>query len=86
MPKYDYRCEANGQVVEVSHSMHERLASWGELCTRAGIESGDIPADSPVTKLITGGGVVHASVLKNPSQPPCQSGMPCSGPSRCGFN
>lgn len=85
MPKYDYLCEANGQVVEVSHPMSERLATWGELCALTGQALADTPADSPVTKLITGGGVVRASSLKNPSAPPCQTGAPCCGPGSCGF-
>lgn len=87
MPKYDYLCEANGQVVEVSHAMQERLSTWGELCARSGQPQGDTPADSPVKKLITSGsgGVVHASALKNPSAPPCQTGAPCCGANRCDF-
>jgi len=86
MPKYDYFCEANGQVVEVSHSMQERLSSWGELCARSGLPLGATPSDSPVKKLITGGGVVHSSALKNPEAPPCQTGAPCCGANRCGWN
>ncbi len=35
--RYDYRCETNGQVVELNHSMNERLETWGEPCERAGI-------------------------------------------------
>ncbi len=85
MPKYDYFCEANGQVVEVSHSMAQKLATWGELCGKAGIDMGTTPADAPVKKLITGGGVVRAGALKNP-EPPCQTGAPCCGANRCGLN
>ncbi|MES9980902.1 MAG: zinc ribbon domain-containing protein, partial [Candidatus Thiodiazotropha sp. 6PLUC5] len=33
MPTYDYRCEANSRVVEVSHRMSEEILNWGELCT-----------------------------------------------------
>ncbi len=29
MPTYDYRCETNGQVVEVKHGMSEVLKTWG---------------------------------------------------------
>lgn len=85
MPRYDYFCDANGQMVEVNHSMHERLATWGEVCARAAIALGDTPIDAPVKKLITGGGVVHASALKNPDVPPCQTGAPCCGANTCGF-
>ena len=86
MPKYDYYCEANDQVVEVNHPMRERLHTWGEVCERAGLDRGDTPFDAPVKKLITGGGVVRSGVLKNPEAPPCQSGAPCCGPGTCGFN
>lgn len=85
MPKYDYYCEANGQVVEVSHPMADRLTTWSELCARAGVETGSAPPDAPVKKLITGGGVVRASALKNP-EPPCRTGAPCCGAQSCGLN
>lgn len=86
MPKYDYYCEANAQVVEVSHSMQERLATWGEVCERAELAPGTTPVDAPVRKLITGGGIVRSGALKNPEGPPCQSGAPCCGANSCGFN
>lgn len=85
MPKYDYLCTANGRVVEVSHGMNQRLADWGEVCERAGLALDGTPADAPVQKLITGGGVVRASSLKNPAAPPCQTGAPCCGANRCDF-
>ena len=50
MPSYDYLCESNGRIVEVSHKMTERLATWGDLCARAGLDRGDTPANSPVTR------------------------------------
>jgi predicted nucleic acid-binding Zn ribbon protein len=37
VPTYEYRCEANGRVLEMWHKMAERLATWGELCERAGM-------------------------------------------------
>ena len=37
MPTYDYLCPANGRVIEVSHKMAESIATWGDLCRRAGI-------------------------------------------------
>ena len=58
MPTYDYLCEANGRVVEVSHKMSDQVVNWGELCQRAGIARGKTPAGSPVQKLITGGAVI----------------------------
>jgi len=77
MPTYDYRCEANGRVVEVIHRMSEEVKSWGELCERAGIEPGDTPAEAPVSRLATGGNVVHAASLGGGNAPPCASGSGC---------
>lgn len=79
MPTYDYRCEANQEVYEVKHSMADRLDTWGELCDVAGISPGDIALDAKVTRLISGGGVVRSSSLKNPEAPACMSGGGCSG-------
>ncbi len=79
MPSYDYRCSATDQVYEVCHSMHEKLSSWGELCKAAGLELGDIPANTPVERLISGGGVVTSSALRNPEGPACEAGMSCCG-------
>jgi hypothetical protein len=56
MARYDYFCEANQRVVEVSHSMKDAaLATWGEVCDRAGLEPGETPATAPVRRLVTGG-------------------------------
>ncbi|WP_333687329.1 zinc ribbon domain-containing protein [Methylococcus capsulatus] len=82
MPRYDYFCEANDSVVEVSHPMNDRLTTWGEVCERAGLAVGD----TPVRKLITGGGIVRSGALKNPEAPPCQSGAPCCGAGACGLD
>jgi hypothetical protein len=81
MPTYDYRCDTNGQVVEVSHRMSENLATWGELCTRAGIASGDTPADSPVHRLATGGNVISSTSRGSGAAPApsCASGACCPG-------
>jgi hypothetical protein len=76
MPTYDYRCEANGQVVEVNHRISDLLNTWGELCEQAGIERGDTPAEAPVRKLATGGNVVGSSALTNP-EPACGTGVCC---------
>ena len=84
MPTYDYRCDANGQVVEVSHRMSELMNTWGELCHQAGIEPGDTPPDSPVRKLATGGNVISGSSMGNSDVPPCASGGCCPGGS-CGL-
>ncbi len=73
MPTYDYRCELNGQVLEVRHSMQETLNTWGDLCQRLGMETGTTPADAEVTKLATGGQVVKRSSLGE-SAAPCGAG------------
>jgi hypothetical protein len=84
VPSYDYRCDANGQVVEVKHRISAHVNTWGELCSLAGRDPGDTPANAPVTKLITGGQVVRSSSLKNPEAPACSSG-PCCGGGVCGL-
>lgn len=83
MPTYDYRCPANGRVVEVRHGMAEQLTTWGELCRHAGIEPGDTPSDSPVERMISAAGVVNSSSLRNPEPPACGSGG-CGG-GMCGL-
>ena len=84
MPSYDYRCEHNGQVIEVMHKMSEKLNTWGELCELAGQELGDTPADAPGVRLSTGGNVVSSSALSNPEAPACGMGG-CAG-GMCGLN
>ncbi len=83
MPTYDYRCIENGRVVEVKHSISEKLTTWGEVCSRAGMDLDATSADSPVERLISGGQVVHSGSLKNP-EPTCASGN-CGG-GMCGLN
>ncbi len=87
MPTYDYRCEANGRVVEVRHPMSETLSTWGELCRLAGIDPGDTPEDAPVRRLISGGYVVSSAGLANPAPacdaPGCGMGGCASG--ACGL-
>lgn len=83
MPTYDYKCDANGEVVEVRHRMAEQLSTWGELCDKAGIDLGVTSADAPVRRIITGGGVVSSSALTNPEAPACGSGG-CGG-GMCGL-
>jgi hypothetical protein len=83
MPTYDYHCPVNDKIVEVKHRISESVNSWGELCQLAGIEVGDTPADAPVEKLITGGGILKSNSMG--SEPPCVSG-PCCGGGGCGHN
>lgn len=52
MPTYDYHCAANDRVISVMHKMADSVSTWGEVCTKAGLELGDTSADSPVVKRI----------------------------------
>ncbi|MCK7575136.1 MAG: zinc ribbon domain-containing protein [Chromatiales bacterium] len=87
MPTYDYRCDTNDRVIEVSHRMSENLTNWGELCACAGMELGDTPADAPVHRLATGGNVITSSSLGSgrAPMPACASGSCCAG-GMCGLN
>ena len=71
MPTYDYRCEANGQLYEVKHPMSARVTTWGELKVLADLQDDRIPDDSPVTRVLTTGGVVKSAALKNPTGGAC---------------
>lgn len=85
MPTYDYRCEANGKIYEVKHSIARDVTNWAELCDIGNLDPEDIPVDAPVTKVISStGGVVSADMLKNPEVPPCATGNGCPGGS-CGL-
>ena len=79
MPTYEYLCEANGRVVEVHHKMAEQVRSWGELCERAAISTGDIDPNTPVQKLISAGFI---STGGGKSEPMCEAPVCGSGP--CG--
>ncbi len=84
MPSYDYRCAANGRVVEVRHTISEKLTTWGEVCAQAGLDLDGTPADAKVDRLITGGAVVSSSSLSNPEAPACGE-VGCAG-GICGLN
>lgn len=79
MPTYDYRCDANDRVLEVSHRMSESPATWGELCARAGVDTGDTPADAPVHRLATGGNFISSTSRGSGAAPApaCSSGACC---------
>jgi hypothetical protein len=80
MPTYDYRCDANGETLEVRHAMHGNIRTWGELCALLEREPGTTPADVPVRRIISGANVIRRENLGSGTAPPCQGG---SGPS-CG--
>jgi predicted nucleic acid-binding Zn ribbon protein len=85
VPTYEYRCEANGRLVEVRHRMAERLSNWGELCERAGIAPGKTPAAAPVEKLISAGFINAGTRTSEPAcdAPACGSGF--CGTGACGM-
>jgi hypothetical protein len=85
MPTYDYRCDANGRVLEVSHRMSESLSTWGELCERLGIEPADTPVESPVHRLATGGNLISSTSLGSGTAPACSTGSCCPS-GMCGLN
>lgn len=53
MARYDYYCDANGQTVEVVHSIYALVSSWGDLCQLASIGLGETAEEAPVRKIIT---------------------------------
>ena len=79
MPTYDYRCEANGRLVEVMHRMSEQMSTWGEVCEKAGSEPGNTPPDAPVMRMATGGNIVSSSRLGSGEAPACSTGGCCPG-------
>lgn len=84
MPTYDYRCDANNRVVEVTHRMNESVSTWRELCERAGVNPGDTPLESPVHRLATGGNIVSSNNLGSGAAPACSTGSCCPG-GMCGI-
>jgi predicted nucleic acid-binding Zn ribbon protein len=78
MPKYDYFCATNGRTIEVNHRIGEAIRSWGELCSRAGVDAEATPASTPVQRLITASAIVSANNLGS-TERPCDYGSPCGG-------
>lgn len=74
MPAYDYYCDANEATVSVRHSMSQTVQTWGELCTLAGLATGDTPANTPVRRVISGG-----MVLTNKPKAVLSGGGHCCG-------
>jgi predicted nucleic acid-binding Zn ribbon protein len=84
MPTYEYRCEANGRTVEVSHKMAELMHTWGELCERAGIAPGRTDRNAPVSKLMSAGFISMGSSSSAMTCPVTGSEAPACGNSACG--
>ena len=53
MPSYDYYCELNGETVEATHSIKDRISNWGELCYVTQHPLGEIDPLAPVRKVIS---------------------------------
>lgn len=51
MPRYDYYCPANGRIVEVRHSIHDRMEYWEEVCIATNMAPGNTPLDAEVVRL-----------------------------------
>lgn len=86
MPTYDYRCDSNGRVLEVSHRMSENVSTWGELCARAGIDVGETSADAPVQRLATGGNIISSTSRNSDPAPAAACGTgACSPGGFCGL-
>jgi predicted nucleic acid-binding Zn ribbon protein len=87
VPTYEYRCQANGAVIEVQHKMAEQLHTWGELCARAGIPRGKTSSKARVEKLMSAGFVSTGSSQSAGAEcaaPLCGTGA-CGG-GMCGMN
>lgn len=53
MPTYEYFCPANGESVEVKHSMKESIETWGELCRLADVPLGETSESEKVERVIS---------------------------------
>lgn len=92
MPRYDYFCPSNGQVVEATHSITTSVATWGDLCALAGLDVGDTALGAPVERLMGTPPVFRPGspddLLKG--APPAHAHGPgcscCSPPSNSGTN
>ena len=62
MPIYYYYCEENDRTVEVEHTIHARLSTWGEVCFVAQLSLGDTDPMAPVKRLVKSPPAVTATV------------------------
>ena len=85
MPLYDYRIGDGERLIEAKHAMNASPATWGELRELAGLTDDGTPADTPVHKVLTTGGVLSAG-SKSADLPPCMGGMGMGcGKGMCGM-
>jgi hypothetical protein len=73
MPLYDYRVGNGEKLIEAKHALSASPATWGELRAAAGLPDDGTPADTPVRKILTTGGVVGSSKA-TADMPPCMGG------------
>ena len=52
MPNYEYACDANRTVVEVTHDTGTTLRNWGELCYLTGIDPGATDPAASVRRVL----------------------------------
>jgi hypothetical protein len=85
MLTYQYHCPTNNRIVDVQHGMKERLATWGEVCRRAGIVVDGAPPEAPVERLISGGllGTVAGGTPSSSAANPLPMAGCCGHPSSC---
>jgi hypothetical protein len=81
MPTYEYYCEANGQTIEVIHSMSDELETWGEVCVLAELDKGDTPEGSPVIRQLS---AISSLIPKGGAGPRGGSGGGGGGGCGCG--
>ncbi|HEY7841580.1 MAG TPA: zinc ribbon domain-containing protein [Gammaproteobacteria bacterium] len=62
MPSYEYACDANRTVVEVTHEADVTLRTWGELCYLTGISPGRTDPGSPVRRVLRSAPAVSKTV------------------------
>jgi predicted nucleic acid-binding Zn ribbon protein len=81
MPTYEYYCEANGESIDVVHSMQVELATWGELSELAEIDCGETPKDAPVIRQLS---AIASLIPKGGKGPRGDFGTGCCGGGGCG--
>ena len=88
MPAYDYYCPANGQTMEVQHSMTAQLMTWGDLCSLLGSDPGATAQEAPLKRVFSAPMMVTTSSAASEAEACCQvdGGESChpSGCACCG--
>ena len=84
MPTYDYHCPTNNQTMEVRHKIKDVVINWGQLCELKGIDVGNTPMDTPVTRQMSGFQIIKKRGECNYQSPTCAERSGC-GYSGCGM-